>query len=161
MDFEIRRADLANDRDAEAVAAMIERYAKDPFGANAELPADVRERLIPGLREHPTTVPILAFDAERPVGIALCFLGFSSFAARRLLNLHDLFVAEEARGRGLGRALLEGVADEARKLGAAKVTLEVLVGNARARGVYDAAGFLPGRDAPPEDWTLFLTRPLD
>lgn len=160
MKLEIRRADLANAVDAQAVLDLLDRYARDPFGAGAPLVDDAKERLLPGLRAHPTTLPIVAWRDGAPVGIALCFIGFSSFAANRLVNVHDLFVGEEARGSGLGRKLLEAVAGEARKLGAVRVTLEVLEKNARARGVYDAAGFRPRRDAPAKDWTLFLSKDL-
>ena len=115
-----------------AVLALLDAYASDPTGGGQPLGEDVRTRLIPALREHPTTVILLAFDGTRPVGIATCFRGFSTFAARPLLNLHDLAVIPEYRRRGVGRQLLAAVEDKARSLGCTKVTLEVLEANPAA-----------------------------
>ncbi|MGA4842424.1 GNAT family N-acetyltransferase [Streptomyces sp. G45] len=58
-------------------------------------------------------------------------------------------VAEEARGRGVGRELLRAVTEEARRQGARRLTLRVLGHNAPARALYESEGFavegvLPG-----------------
>jgi GNAT superfamily N-acetyltransferase len=119
----------------------------------------VRERLVEGLREHPTTVILLAYDGPRPVGIATCFRGFSTFAARPILNLHDLSVIAEYRGRGIGRKLLAAVEDKARELGCAKVTLEVLEANP-ARNLYDTAGYKSPIYGEGSGQALFLTKPV-
>jgi ribosomal protein S18 acetylase RimI-like enzyme len=111
------------------------------MGNGRPLPPDVLARLIPGLREHPTTIIFLAYVDETAVGIATCFLGFSTFAARPLINIHDLAVLPEHRGEGIGRSLLEAVERKARALGCAKVTLEVQEHNVLARRLYEAAGF--------------------
>jgi putative acetyltransferase len=50
-------------------------------------------------------------------------------------------ILAEARGQGGGRALLSAIQDHARKANAHKVSLEVWVDNARAIGLYAAAGF--------------------
>src|SRR6185295_11111428 len=96
---------------------------------------------IPALREQPNALVLLAYKDARVVGIATCFLGFSTFAARPLLNVHDLAVLPDCRGRGVGRALLGAVDDAARERGCVKVTLEVQENNRRARRIYEAAGF--------------------
>ena len=62
----------------------------------------------------------MAYDGARPVGIATCFHGLSTFVARRLLNLHDLAVIPEYRGKGVGRRLLAAVEDKARAWAAAR-----------------------------------------
>jgi GNAT superfamily N-acetyltransferase len=51
--------------------------------------------------------------------------------------LQDLFVAETARGLGLGRALIEAVCDKARAEGASRVYWLTQEGNATARALYD------------------------
>ena len=58
--------------------------------------------------------------------------------------LQDLFVAEEARGRGLGRALIEAVYQEARAAGASRVYWLTHETNTTARGVYDTLADRPG-----------------
>ena len=78
----------------------------DSMGNGHPLPSDVFDRLVPALRQHPTSMVFLAYLEERAVGIATCFLGFSTFAARALINIHDLAVLPECRGQGVGPALL-------------------------------------------------------
>ena len=111
------------------------------MGDGAPLPDDVRARLIDGLRRHPTTIVFLAYAGGAAVGLATCFLGFSTFAARPLLNIHDLVVLPVYRGHGVGRALLEAVERRATALGCCKLTLEVTEQNHAARRVYERAGF--------------------
>ena len=80
------------------------------------------------------------FDGK-PVGLANCFTGFSTFAAQPLINVHDLAVLPGYRRRGVGGALLRAVEAEAVRRGASKVTLEVLSGNERAKALYLALGY--------------------
>ncbi|MGH2726059.1 MAG: GNAT family N-acetyltransferase [Actinomycetota bacterium] len=139
---EVVAADLERSDHQNAVLALTDAYATDPMGNGAPLAADKRDRLIDGLRAHPTTVILLAYVDGEAAGIATCFLGFSTFAARPLLNIHDLAVAPEHRGRGVGQQLLAGVERKARELGCSKITLEVGDRNETARGLYDRAGFV-------------------
>jgi len=159
-DLCVIEADLGKAEHARAVAEMIAAYALDPMGNGGPLPDDVLERIVPGLRAHPTSVVFLAFDGETPVGVAACFVGFSTFAAKPLINIHDLSVIPSHRGRGLSRALLDAVEAKARSLGCARITLEVLDGNDRARRVYHAAGFAHGKPGDPAGGPLFYTKKL-
>jgi ribosomal protein S18 acetylase RimI-like enzyme len=72
---------------------------------------------------------------------AVCFLGFSTFAARRLLNIHDIAVEPEERGAGVGQKLLARIEQRARDLGCCKLTLEVQENNTRAMRLYTRFGF--------------------
>jgi GNAT superfamily N-acetyltransferase len=156
----IVQADLDRPDHQSAVLALISAYAEDAMGNGGPLPEDVLRRLIPGLREHPTTVILLAYVDERPVGIATCFMGFSTFYARPLINVHDLAILPEFRGRGIGQQLLGGVIEKATQLGCCKVTLEVHEANARAKQMYEAAGFAEGSAREPGGRWLFYTKPL-
>src|SRR5262245_37780568 len=109
MTLDVRDADLDDPADAAAIVEIVSSYASDPFGGGAPLAPDVRARLVPGLRAHPTTLVLLAFVDARAVGVAVCFFGYSTFQARPLLNVHDLAVLPDARGGGIGRALLAAV----------------------------------------------------
>jgi ribosomal protein S18 acetylase RimI-like enzyme len=159
-DLTIVEADLADPAHARDVVAMTAAYAEDAMGNGGSLPAEVLERLVPALREHPTTVVLLAYLSGRAVGIATCFLGFTTFAARPLLNIHDLAVLPEHRRRGVGRALLAGAERSARRRGCVKLTLEVQERNVRARKVYEAAGFSQAHYEAPAGGALFYTRTL-
>ncbi|MFG2358491.1 GNAT family N-acetyltransferase [Streptomyces sp. NPDC048521] len=58
-----------------------------------------------------------------------------------VLAIQGFAVAEEARGRGLGRALIRAAVEEARGRGARRLTLRVLGHNAPARTLYESEGF--------------------
>ena len=139
---------------------VLDSYASDPVGGGRPLSPEVRRRLVPALREHSTALVLLALDEERPVGIAVCFWGLSTFQARPLLNVGDIAVLPEWRGRRVGRALLEAVEARARSRGCCRLTLEVQEDNRRALALYESFGFadfVVSGSAP----TRFLTKSLD
>jgi GNAT superfamily N-acetyltransferase len=158
-EIKIVEADLRSPEHGEAVRFLLDAYSRDPLGNGQPLPADVLERLVPELQNHPTSAVLLAFDGTRPVGIATSFQGMSTFLARRLLNLHDLAVIPEYRGKGVGRKLLAAVEAKARELGCCKMTLEVLEKNP-ALQLYEAAGFVSYDYGNGAGRTYFLTKIL-
>ena len=160
MHVEIVDADFDNTAHRAGVLDVLNSYAADPVGGGEPLSPDVRERLVPALRDHPTALVLLAIAEGRPVGIAVCFLGFSTFRARPLLNIHDLAALPEWRGKGVGGALLAAAEDRARRRGCCKLTLEVQDDNRWALALYESFGFsdfVVGDSGP----TRFLTKPLD
>jgi GNAT superfamily N-acetyltransferase len=161
MSIEIREANLRDPADAAALVEALEAYARDPMGGASPLPTDVAERLAPSLAAHPGAHVLLAWEGSRPVGVATCFVGFSTFAARPLLNVHDLGVVADRRGRGIGRALLARAEVLARSLGCVKLTLEVLEDNALARDLYESFGFRDFALRGVARRALFLTKPVE
>ena len=159
-EIEILRADLERGEHRRGVLAMLDGYAADAMGDGKPLSEFARDHLIAGLRAHPTTLVWLALADGEPCGIAVCFRGFSTFAARPLVNVHDLYVFEPLRGTGIGARLLGAVEQEARALGCCKLTLEVQELNARAREVYQRSGFTQARYAPEAGGALFLAKLL-
>jgi ribosomal protein S18 acetylase RimI-like enzyme len=141
-DVTIRVADLAQPSDRAALVALLDAYARDPMGGGAPLAPAVAAVLPERLAAQPNARIWLACAPDgTPVGIAVCFVGFSTFAAQPLLNVHDLAVLPAHRGRGIGRRLLETVEAAARAMGCCKVTLEVRDDNATAQGLYAALGY--------------------
>jgi GNAT superfamily N-acetyltransferase len=61
----------------------------------------------------------------------------STWAPHRYCYLEDLFVAEAARGRGLGRALIEAVYEKAQAANASRVYWLTQSNNMQARALYD------------------------
>lgn len=159
MTLDVRDALLDDAADAAAVVELLDSYASDPKGGSTPLPPDVRRRLVPALRAHPTTLVLLAFDGGQPVGLAIGFWGLSSFRARPLLNIHDLAVRPGHRGKGVGRALLSAAEERARARDCCKLTLEVQDDNLPARRLYERFGFEDVRygDSGP---TRFLGKSL-
>ena len=156
----IVEADLNATEHQEAVLKLIDAYAADPMGNGKPLSSEVRRDLIPGLRQHPTTLIFLAYDRDRPVGIAVCFRGFSTFAARPLINIHDLAVLPEYRSKGIGRRLIHEVERKARAINCCKLTLEVQENNHRARKMYEQVGFAQAMYKQAAGGVLFLSKPL-
>jgi len=159
-EVEVVEADLDRSEHQAVTLELLDAYARDPMGNGAPLPDDVKRRLIPGLRQHPTTLVFLAYRGPDAVGMAVCFRGFSTFAAKPLINIHDLIVAPPQRGQGIGARLLEAVAQKARGTGCCKLTLEVQENNHRARRLYEAAGFSQAMYQPAAGGALFMSRVL-
>jgi ribosomal protein S18 acetylase RimI-like enzyme len=65
-------------------------------------------------------------------------------------QIQGLAVADEARGRGVGRALIRAAVEEARRRGARRLTLRVLGHNTPARKLYESEGFVVEGVLPEE-----------
>lgn len=139
----ILKADFDNPDHAAAVLELTDDYAKDDMGLRKPLPQKTRETLVEGLKSFPDTLTFLAFVDEKPAGIANCFYGFSTFHAKRVINIHDIAVKNDYRSMGIGHALLGTVEKQARQEGCQKLTLEVREDN-RARNLYERFGFTYG-----------------
>jgi ribosomal protein S18 acetylase RimI-like enzyme len=154
--MEIREADLSDSAQAAALVEIIDSYARGPGGQNAPLSDEARANLAKGVREHPRTFALLAYDGARAVGAAVCFFGFSTFAGKPFVNVHDLAVLPSHRGLGIGAGLLAEVERRAHARGCCKITLEVQDANSGAQRLYLRSGFGPA-EAPPR----FLTKRLE
>jgi len=103
-------------------------------------PADIDSALF---GPDPAAEALIAREAgitASAAGFALFFHTFSTFLGRRSLWLEDLFVRPEARGAGLGRALLLELAAIACERGCGRFEWSVLDWNAPAIGFYEAQG---------------------
>ena len=67
-------------------------------------------------------------------------------------NVEDVFVSAEARGSGLGRALVSAAIDRARERGCRRMELDTGADNAPAQGLYRSLGF--------RDNGIFMRRPI-
>ena len=156
----ITQSDLSLPEHQQAVLELLGAYSADPMGDGRPLSETARRDVIPGLREHPTTAVFLAYHGSEPIGLAVCFRGFSTFAARPLVNIHDFYVLPAHRGTGVGRLLFAAIEQYARAAGCCKLTLEVQENNHRARSIYTAAGFSPMLYVPEAGASLNLSKPL-
>ena len=157
--IEITLADYSNPAHAQAVIAMLDAYAKDPMGGSEGISDEVKENLIKEMDKRDHVFSLLAFDGEQPVGVANCVEGFSTFAAKPLMNIHDIAVIPEYRGEGVAQKLLEEVKTLAQFRGCVKLTLEVLDKNERAKKAYEKFGFKPyelGDVGQAEFWEMYL-----
>ena len=81
-----------------------------------------------------------------PCGVAQVRFRYGLWWAAEDCELEDLYVDEDARGKGVGRALVQGVVDLARERGCRRIQLDVNEANAAALAVYDSFGFSPQDD---------------
>jgi len=87
---------------------------------------------------------------EKEVGFALFFHNFSTFLGRAGIYLEDLFVLEEHRKKGYGRAILRKLAQIARERGCGRLEWWCLDWNKPSIDFYRSLGA-----QPMEDWTVF------
>ena len=160
VNLKIAPLNLAEPAQAEAWLALLDHYAHDRMGGGAGLSDYAKANLVDALNAQPTFHGALAFAGQKAVGLINCFTGFSTFAAQPLLNIHDIVVHADLRGRGIGQALLLWAEQRARQLGCCKLTLEVLANNTRAMASYAQAGFAPYELDPAAGQALLMQKYL-
>ena len=104
---------------------------------------------------------MLAFAGEsdaEPLGLVNCIEGFSTFACRPLVNVHDVVVIPAWRGQRVAQQMLSLVEALAVERGACKLTLEVLSGNAGAIRLYERVGFANYQLDPAMGQAQFLQK---
>ncbi|MGA8786477.1 MAG: GNAT family N-acetyltransferase [Polaromonas sp.] len=137
----ICRADYNKPAHADALILLLDAYAQDAAGGGEPLSEFAKNNLVKALAARPQAFSVLAFAGEQPVGLINCIEGFSTFACRPLVNIHDVAVMPSHRGQRVGEQMLALVDEIARERGACKLTLEVLQGNASAIKLYERVGF--------------------
>ena len=135
------RADYADPQHASALVFLLDAYAQDPMGGNHPLSDFAKANLVTALAARPQAYSVLAFDGNQPVGLVNCIEGFSTFACRPLVNVHDVAVLASHRGQGVAEKMLALAESIALERGACKLTLEVLQGNVGACRLYRRFGF--------------------
>ena len=158
--FRVGAVDLENAAISAAWLDLLDHYAHDPMGGGTGLSAYAKAHLVAALKALLTFHGALAYDGDEAIGLINCFAGFSTFAARPLLNIHDIVTRADRRRQGVGRALLDWAAKRARTLGCCKLTLEVLANNHAALAAYGHAGFAPYELDPAAGPALMMQKIL-
>jgi GNAT superfamily N-acetyltransferase len=149
-------ANLENRIHVKAIRKLLSEYMADSMGGKLPPHSDaVHKRMIAGLSCMSTAIVMLAYKRKNPVGMAICFAGFSTFSAAPLINIHDIIVSKKFRGIGIGKGLLQEIENLAVTIRCCKMTLEVRHDNWVAKSLYKRIGFTRG-DTPMD----FLTRNL-
>lgn len=160
MAVEVIQADYHNPQHAAHIIELLDCYATDPMGGGVALSDFVAQNLISELNKRADAFSILAYVDGQPAGLINCFEGFSTFACRPLVNIHDVVVAEEYRRLGISAAMLKMVEQTARKRNCCKLTLEVIEGNSVARKAYEQYGFNPYRLNDSHGHAMFWEKAL-
>jgi len=137
----ICRADYANRIHASALVMLLDAYARDAAGGGEPLGEFAKTHLVDALAARPQAFSVLAFDSMQPIGLINCIEGFSTFACKPLVNVHDVAVLASHRGQRVAEQMLALAEQISRERGACKMTLEVLQGNSSAIRLYERVGF--------------------
>ncbi|MBT5901249.1 MAG: GNAT family N-acetyltransferase [Opitutaceae bacterium] len=116
--------------------------------------------MVDKLSQLPNAFTILAYVDGEPAGLVNCLEGFSSFACRPLINIHDVVVLENFRGHGLSQRMLQMVEAIAQERDCCKITLEVLSNNTIAKKAYHKFGFAGYELDPAAGHALFWEKAL-
>jgi GNAT superfamily N-acetyltransferase len=132
---------LAGIADAAAVAALIQalesHYATDGRSSPFERALATVQA---SMASQEGTRYALAFLDGEPVGLACFGILRPGFDLRGLVYLKELFVAERARRKAVGEALMGWLADHARRQGIGRIDLTTDAANAGARAFYERLG---------------------
>ena len=156
----IIQADLSNPGHVNALVSLLDCYARDPMGGGEGLSDYARDNLARALNERQGCNVMIAYQEKKAVGLLISFEGFSTFACRPLLNIHDLMVVPECRGEGISTLLLKEAERIALDRGCCKMTLEVLEGNKAALTSYSRFGFINYQLDPKHGKAVFLEKKL-
>jgi ribosomal protein S18 acetylase RimI-like enzyme len=125
--------------DLDALVPLFDGY-RQFYGQPAD-PGGVRAFLAARFAHHQSVI-LLATDAQGAgLGFTQLYPLFSSVRMVRTYLLNDLFVAPQARRRGVAAALLREAAAHARALGAASLSLSTALDNAPAQALYESLGW--------------------
>ncbi|EAR08847.1 GNAT family N-acetyltransferase [Reinekea blandensis] len=160
MTVTIVPVDYRNAEQTHDLMSLLNNYASDAMGGGQSLPAETLAALPEKLAAVPGAFSLMVLVDGQPAGFANCFMGFSTFKAKPLVNIHDLAVNPDFRGQGLSLKLLEAIEAKARERHCCKITLEVLSGNEVAKGAYIKAGFDGYELDPKTGQALFWEKPL-
>jgi len=109
------------------------------------------ETLLQSIFHDPKGPEVLIAEEEKtPVGFVLFFHNFSTFLGRKGIYIEDLYVRQEYRSKGYGKAILKEICRLAKKRNCGRVEWWVLDWNERAINFYKKIGAIP-----MDEWTVF------
>lgn len=153
--------DINNPQHAKDLVNMLNMYALDPMGGGEALSDYAQANLISELKKRTTVRAILAYVDNQTAGFAICIEGFSTFACKSLLNIHDFAVHPDFRGQGIGNKMMQHLTALSEQMGFCKMTLEVLEGNTRAQNLYRTEGFAPYELNPEFGGAIIMQKKID
>jgi len=158
--IEIVESNYTADGHEEFITELLDEYATSITGGGVGLSETVKANVVKEIEKRNNIHTVIAFVDGKPAGLVISIEGFSTFACKPLLNIHDVIVSTEYRGRGIAKMMLGKVEEIALRSGCCKLTLEVLEGNAAARNLYESAGYKPYQLDPEMGRALFLEKKL-
>ncbi len=153
--MEFIKIEIQNLEHQQAILSLMNDYMLDKMGVEKELDPELGQEIIAGLKIQNNYVGFLVKHDNAFVGLANCFIGFSTFKAKQLLNIHDFVVTPNSRGLGCGKFMLSNIVSYSKVCNYAKVTLEVRYDNPKAQSLYKSLDFVEC-DPPMYFWQHIL-----
>jgi ribosomal protein S18 acetylase RimI-like enzyme len=153
VDVTVRRATSV---DAPDIARLMHDFNTEFSEPIPEVPVltDRYRRLLKG------EDAVILVGGGGPDGFAQIRFRWSIYTGALDAYLEELYVAPARRGRGLGRALLEGAVEAAREEGAEHMDLGTSEDDTAARSLYESAGFTNREGRPDGPVMLYYERDL-
>jgi len=139
--IEYEFCDFENPEHLKALSELTNHYMTDPMGGAEPLNMLQQLRLVDGLANHPSAEVLFAITGSKAVGLATCFVNFSTFKIKPYLYIHDIVVLAEYRGKGIGKGLIQKLIEISEERKYCKITLEVREDNITAQALYKSIGF--------------------
>ncbi len=158
--IEIVESNYTADGHEKFICELLDEYATGITGGGVGLSENVKTNVVKELEKRDNIHTVIAFVDGKPAGLVISIEGFSTFACKPLLNIHDVIVSSEYRRRGIAKMMLGKIEEIALRSGCCKLTLEVLEGNKTARNLYESAGFNPYQLDSEMGKALFLEKKL-
>jgi predicted GNAT family acetyltransferase len=124
--------------DAMQVCKMVKALAAH-FGDKARVTE--RDLLTYCFGKEKLSTIFLAFDADKPVGLAITREWMNFYLGTKFRHIDFIFVEDKRRRSGTGAALIAFVAQDALKSGCRRLSLDVGIDNQAARALYEKLGF--------------------
>lgn len=129
----------AKSADLDLIVPLFDAYRRF-YRQSSDLP-QARSFLQARLDQRQSTI-FLALDESGAIGFTQLYPSFSSVSMARIFILNDLFVSPEARGKGVGSALLAAAAEFGRQACAVRLVLGTETTNTVAQSVYERMGWV-------------------
>jgi ribosomal protein S18 acetylase RimI-like enzyme len=123
-------------------------------------PVRARTFIAERLRLSDSVIFLARSDGSPPeiaIGFAQLYPSFTSVRTQRIWILNDLFVASDARRKGVGRSLIDAAHRHASETGAAAVSLSTEHTNETAKALYRKMGYTA--DTRFEHYTFSVAGP--
>lgn len=139
--IQIIKGDLNIAEHAEHFLRLTSAYMADEMGGTDAWNAEQKANVIREMANHPCALILFAKVDGQFAGICTCFYAYSTFLAKPLINIHDIYVQDSCRGIGAGKKLVQTLGEVAKQKNCGKITLEVRRDNLNARDLYKSQGF--------------------
>jgi len=128
--------------DLDALVPLFDGYRQFYKGASD---TEAARRFLADRFTHQQSIIFLARTGGKDVGFTQLFPSFTSVGMARIFILNDLYVVPDARGQGVGKALLQAARHYAEGAGAVRLTLSTATENTTAQALYEQQGWVRDR----------------